>query len=106
MNKHTSYTHRKLLEAIVEDVTACETAQDIIKLRNELLNDPDLSVEEIVSACLIGAVMNKSAQRRVKEEAASLLIRCRGTSLSFLNSRKNFVSKIKKAFRLLKKILV
>ena len=61
MNKHTSYTHKKLLEAIVEDVAACETAQDIIKLKDELLDDPDLSVEEIVSACLIGAVMNKSA---------------------------------------------
>lgn len=61
MNKHTSYTHKKLLKAIVEDVAACETAQDIIKLRDELLDDPDLSVEEIVSACLIAAAVNKSA---------------------------------------------
>lgn len=60
MNKYTSYTHKKLLEAIAEDVAACDTAQDIIKLRNELLNDPDLSVEDIITACLIGAVMNKS----------------------------------------------
>ena len=61
MNKHTSYTHKKLLEAIVEDAAACETAQDIIKLRDELLGDPDLSVEEIVSACLVAAVINKNA---------------------------------------------
>lgn len=61
MSKYASYTHKKLLEAIAEDAAACETAQDIIKLRNELLNDPDLSVKEIVTACLIGAVMNKSA---------------------------------------------
>ena len=61
MNKSTSYTHKKLLEAIVEDVAACETAQDIIKLRDELLGDPDLSVEEIVSACLVAAVINKNA---------------------------------------------
>lgn len=61
MNKHTSYTHKKLLEAIVEDAAACETAQDIIKLRDELLGDPDLSVEEIVSACLVAAVVNKNA---------------------------------------------
>ena len=61
MNKSTSYTHKKLLEAIVEDVAACETAQDIIKLRDELLSDPDLSVEEIVSACLVAAVINKNA---------------------------------------------
>lgn len=61
MSKYASYTHKKLLEAIAEDAAACETAQDIIKLRNELLNDPDLSVKEIVTACLIGAAMNKSA---------------------------------------------
>ena len=61
MNKHTSYTHKRLLEAIVEDAAACETAQDIIKLRDESLGDPDLSVEEIVSACLVAAVMNKNA---------------------------------------------
>lgn len=69
MNKHTSYTHKKLLEAIAEDAAACETAQDIIRLRDELLNDPDLSVEEIVSACLIGAVMNKSALEMYKRRS-------------------------------------
>lgn len=61
MSKYASYTHKKLLEAIAEDAAACETAQDIIKLRDELLDDPDLSVEEIVSACLVAAVMNKNA---------------------------------------------
>ena len=61
MSKYTSYAHKKLLEAIVEDVTACNSAQDIIKLRDELLNDSSLSVGDIITACLIGAVMNKSA---------------------------------------------
>lgn len=76
MNKHTSYTHKRLLEAIIEDVAACETAQDIIKLRNELLGDPDLSVEEIVSACLVAAVINKNAleacERRNRDTTNSM----------------------------------
>ena len=37
------------------------TARGIIKLRDELLEDDSLSVKEIITACLIGAVMNKSA---------------------------------------------
>ena len=61
MSKYTSYAHKKHLEAIVEDVAACDSAQDIIKLKDELLEDDSLSVEDIIAACLIGAVMNKSA---------------------------------------------
>ena len=69
MSKNTSYTHKKLLEAIVEDAAACETAQDIIKLRDELLNDPDLSVEEIVPACLVAVVVNKNALEMYKRRS-------------------------------------
>lgn len=64
MSKYASYAHKKLLKTIADDAAACETAQDIIKLRDELLDDPDLSVEDIVTACLVGAVMNKKAWER------------------------------------------
>lgn len=60
MGKYTNYTRNERLEAMARDAAACETALDVIKLKDELLEDDSLSVEEIVTACLTGAVINKN----------------------------------------------
>ena len=73
MSKYTNYTRNERLEAIARDAAACETALDVIKLKDKLLEDDSLSVEEIVTACLTGAVINKNMLKVYKrrERAAT-----------------------------------
>ena len=66
MSKYTNYTRNERLKAIATDAAACETALDVIKLKDELLGDDSLSIEEIVTACLTGAIINKNMLKAYK----------------------------------------
>lgn len=64
---YKDYTRKKIIELIAQDTSNCATVTDVVKLKEELLADKELSIEDIVLGCLTGALLNRNEAKRYKE---------------------------------------
>lgn len=61
------YTRKKIIGLIAEDVSKCTTTEDVFKLKEELLADEELDIEDIILGCLAGALLNKNEAKHYKK---------------------------------------
>lgn len=81
---YKGYTQKKILELLTEDVAKCKNEEEAIKLRDEIISDSNIPLEDALLACIMGAVRNKrwlDMYRKDKKERAPRV----GISLDNLN---------------------
>ena len=64
---YKDYTKKKIIELIAEDASRCATVTEVVKLKEELLADKELSVDDIVLGCLTGVLLNRNEAKRYKK---------------------------------------
>ena len=64
---YKDYTKKKIIELIAEDASRCATVTDVVKLKEELLADKELSIDDIVLGCLTGALLNRNEAKRYEK---------------------------------------